>query len=669
MAVKTQQLRSSTASKRPTSAALLDGELALCTDAGTPGLFFENGSAGTVKVGPCEVSGTAPNASPASGGATGNSSGEFWFDTGNGGGNSIDLLKVFNGSAFVSVGSVTIGSTNVELGAAAATTLSGLVEVNAGLVDLTNQGDARFHELTANGQNYIALQAPASIAADVVFTLPAADGTAGQVIQTDGNGVLSFGTDPDNDSITDGDTSVVVNGTSDTITFTVGGSDVIQLDASGNFVPVTDSTHSIGTTTNRWTTGFFDALTVGGNIAGTWNGGIISAAKGGTGLDGSSAGNGNLVIGNGSGYTLTTLTQGTGLTITNGSGSITLALADTAVSAAAYGSATAVANFTVDAQGRLTSASSTTISIPHTQVNDFDAGVQANTLNSMTVPDGAVDLNSQKITGLATPTADTDAANKAYVDTAVEGLDAKASCVVATTAALPAVTYNNGTAGVGATLTADANGAVTVDGVALDTVGERVLVKNQAAALQNGIYSVTTVGTGSAALVLTRTEDCDTAAEILHAFTFIEQGTANEDNGYTCTATEPITIGTTALPWTQFSGAGQITAGTGLTKNGNILNAIGTADRITANADSLDIASTYVGQTSITTLGTIATGTWNGSIVGTAYGGTGVDNSTGLTASYAFMAPNGSNGAASFREILTSDIAPTTGGSFDAGTY
>jgi len=128
-------------------------------------------------------------------------------------------------------------------------------------------------------------------------------------------------------------------------------------------------------------------------------------------------------------------------------------------------------------------------------------------------------------------------------------------------------------------------------------------------------------------------------------------------------------MGTTALPFTQFSGAGQVIAGTGMTKTGNTLNVNGTANRITANADDIDIASTYVGQTSITTLGTVATGTWNATIIGKAYGGTGVDNSTGLTASHAFMAPNGASGAASFREILTSDIAPTTGGSFDAGTY
>ena len=667
MAVKTQQLRSSTASKRPTSAGLLDGELAINTDAGTPGLFFENGSSGIVKVGPCEVSGTAPNASPASGGSSGNTTGEFWFDTANAGGNSVDLLKVFNGTAFVSVGSVTIGSTAIELGAAATTTLSGLAEVNTALVDLVNQGDLRLHEQTSNGSNYVGFQAPAAVTANLIWTLPDGDGSDGQVLQTDGNGVLAWGEGSTND-ITDGDTSVSVNGTTDIITFQTANTIVNKIDANGNFIPHTDSTHTLGTTTNRWLNLFVDEITCGGNIAGTWNGTVISAAKGGTGLDSSSATNGEVLIGNGSGFTLAALTQGTGMTITNGSGSISVALADTAVTAAGYGSATQIPTYTVDAQGRLTAAANLAIAIPHTQVTDFDAGVQANTLNSMTAPDGAVSLNSQKITNLADPTQDQDGATKAYVDSVAEGLDSKQSCVSATVAALPAVTYANGTSGVGATLTADANGALTVDGVAMDTLNERILVKDQAAAAQNGIYKVTTVGTGSAAFVLTRTEDADTADQILHAYTFIEEGTVNEDNGFTCTAAAPITIGTTALPFTQFSGAGQITAGTGLTKSGNIINAIGTADRITANANSLDIASTYVGQTSITTLGTIATGTWNGTVLGTAYGGSGADGSN-VAASKALLAPNGSAGGVTYREILTSDIAPTTGGSFDAGTY
>ena len=147
---------------------------------------------------------------------------------------------------------------------------------------------------------------------------------------------------------------------------------------------------------------------------------------------------------------------------------------------------------------------------------------------------GTIAVSSKKITGLATPTADADAATKAYVDSVAEGLDIKESCVAATTAALAAVTYANGASGVGATLTADANGALAaVDGVTLIAT-ERVLIKDQASALQNGIYIVTTVGDAGAAFVLTRAGDMDgsPASEIPGAFTFIEEGTTQADNGF-----------------------------------------------------------------------------------------------------------------------------------------
>ena len=100
---------------------------------------------------------------------------------------------------------------------------------------------------------------------------------------------------------------------------------------------------------------------------------------------------------------------------------------------------------------------------------------------------GDVDVDSSKIINLADPTAAQDAATKAYVDATSSGLDVKASCELATTAALAAVTYANGSSGVGATLTADANGALSVDSVAV-VAADRILVQNQASALQNGIY-------------------------------------------------------------------------------------------------------------------------------------------------------------------------------------
>ena len=236
-------------------------------------------------------------------------------------------------------------------------------------------------------------------------------------------------------------------------------------------------------------------------------------------------------------------------------------------------------------------------------------------------PQGAGDINvdSSKIINLADPSAAQDAATKAYVDATSSGLDVKASCELATAAVLSAVTYANGSSGVGATLTADANGALTVDGVAA-VVADRIVVKNQAAALQNGIYTVTATGAVGAVFVLTRATDFNSSTNVTSgAFTFVEKGTDNADNGYVMTTDGTITIGTTAIAWDQFSGAGQITAGDGLDKTGNVMSANVDDSSIAISGDNLQIKSTYVGQTSLTTLGTVATGTWQGSVIADAY--------------------------------------------------
>lgn len=211
---------------------------------------------------------------------------------------------------------------------------------------------------------------------------------------------------------------------------------------------------------------------------------------------------------------------------------------------------------------------------------------------------------------VATPTDDGHAATKGYVDAARSGLDVKASVRVATTAAI--------------NLSSDLEAGDVIDGVTL-VAGDRVLVKHQGTASENGIYVAVASGAAS------RATDADTSAEVTAGmFTFVSEGTVNADSGWVLTTNDTITLGTTGLTFVQFSGAGQITAGDGLTKSGSTINVVGTADRITANADSIDIASTYVGQSTITTLGTIATGTWNGSVIAGQYGGTGVAN-TGKT--------------------------------------
>lgn len=227
----------------------------------------------------------------------------------------------------------------------------------------------------------------------------------------------------------------------------------------------------------------------------------------------------------------------------------------------------------------------------------------------------ARELLSNKSTDVSLGTSNTlyptQNAVKAYVDAVAQGLSVKQSVQYATTAALPANTYNNGASGVGATLTGVATGVLTVDGGTI-ALNDRIAVKDEAAPANNGIYVCTVAGALGVAYVLTRSTNMDEAAEIPGAFTFVENGTVNDGAGFVVADAGPFTIGTTAINWTQFSGAGQITAGAGLTKSGNVIDAVGTSNRITVNADSIDIAATYVGQTSITTVGTIVTGTWSG---------------------------------------------------------
>lgn len=182
----------------------------------------------------------------------------------------------------------------------------------------------------------------------------------------------------------------------------------------------------------------------------------------------------------------------------------------------------------------------------------------------------AFDASSQRIVNVATPTAGTDAVNRDYVQAYAAGLDWKQSVRLATAAALPANTAAG--SGVGKTLTADANGALTVDGVSV-VAGDRLLVKDESPGSDNGIYVVTNAGSGGAPYVLTRATDADQDAEVTaNLAVFVEEGTANADTGWTLTTNNPITVDTTALVFTQFTGTGAIIAGSGLVKSGNTLH-------------------------------------------------------------------------------------------------
>lgn len=165
-----------------------------------------------------------------------------------------------------------------------------------------------------------------------------------------------------------------------------------------------------------------------------------------------------------------------------------------------------------------------------------------------------------------------------------QGLSVKGSVLLATAAALPTNTYLSNV------ITITATGTLTVDGT-VTALGDRILVKDESSGLKNGIYTVTTAGAIGVAAVLTRSVDMDIAAEFPGAFVFVESGTVNTAAGFVCTNSTPPTVGTTAITFTQFSGAGEITAGNGLSKSANTLT-IDTA--ITAD---LSTAQTFTNKT------------------------------------------------------------------------
>ena len=232
-------------------------------------------------------------------------------------------------------------------------------------------------------------------------------------------------------------------------------------------------------------------------------------------------------------------------------------------------------------------------------ISNFDTAVRASRLDQMAVPAGSLNLGNYPLWNVGTPTTATDAANKGYVDSVAQGLDVKASCRVASAAPV----------------TLAAPGA-TLDGVTM-VAGDRVLLMGQTAGAENGIWQW-----NGAAVAMNRTTDADTSAKVTPGmFTFAEEGT-NGDKGWVLTTNAPIALGSTALTFAQFSG------GAGM---------VGTANRITVTGSQVDIASTYVGQASITTVGTVGTGTWQGTPVGVAYGGTGANTVGGAKTNLGFL--------------------------------
>lgn len=514
-------------------------------------------------------------------------------------------------------------------------------------------------ELTGNGTGKVIISG--------AYSLPSIAGIAGYVLTSDGNGVTSWSQLPASSFTITGTTGIDVFNTGETLA--INGSGAISTSVTDNTVTIAAAD---ATTTVKGIASFSSA-----NFAVT--SGSVSIKTGG--VPNSALASSSVTIGTTAislGASSTTLAGLTSVTST----SFTGALAGNASTATALQTARTIA-INGPVTGTATSFDgSASITIPvtaldvgHVNVTGTLAVARGGTGTTTSTGTGSVVLSaSPALTG--TPTAPTAAsgtnttqlATTAFVrqeiDSSRAGLDPKESVRAATTAN---ITLSN---------------TQTVDGVAL-AVGDRVLVKNQTNAAENGIYLV-------ASGAWTRTADASQDTLTSGAYTFVEQGTVNADSGWTLNTDGAITVGTTALTWVQFSGAGQITAGNGLTKTGNTLDVgagtgiavaadtvgltgqalalhnlatsgliartaadtvvarsvAGTTNRITVtNGDgisgnpTIDIASTYAGQNTIVTLGTITTGTWNASVIGVGYGGTGLSS----VASRAIVYGNGTS--------------------------
>ena len=312
---------------------------------------------------------------------------------------------------------------------------------------------------------------------------------------------------------------------------------------------------------------------IGGNITTV---GVVSATGNVSGGNLTTAGaveaTGNGTFGNVAGGNLVSASFFTG-TLIDGTSNITITNNGN-IDLVSAGNSTAVISGTglditgtVDANGTGTFGSIITPSVTGTTGNlTLTAGSSDDYVEIRPTGTGQVHVGGFKIESFGTPTASTDAATKQYVDDVAQGLAIQAPAVAASTGTLATmsggtVTYDNGTAGVGATLTISGSTLTAIDGVTLST-DDRIVIKDESTSAHNGIYTYTS------STVLTRATDFDTPTEMAGGdFVFVQQGTLYNDTGWVMT--DPVTtVGTSDVTFVQFSGAGSFTAGAGLTLTG-----------------------------------------------------------------------------------------------------
>ena len=432
--------------------------------------------------------------------------------------------------------------------------------LKAGTIDVTNQAtefsiidnSATAFTISQGGNNYITLDTTNSdekikfsqqVELSGAYTLPTGDGSSGQALVSNGSGVVTF-----QDvaatltvDVTDDGSSEDVALLTDDLVFTGGeGIDVTVAKAS------TDVT-----------------VTVAAELASASNKGVASFA--------------------GSYFTVTSGDVAINDATTTAKGIASFSNSDFAVSSGAVtiktggvsngqlaNSAITIGTDAISLGGTVTSINGLTeLDVDNLTLNGNEIS-STNTNGDISLnPNGSgvVDVNNSRISNITDPTQAQDAATKAYVDAVKQSLDIKDSVRAATTGNI--------------TIASALNNGDTLDGVTLAD-GDRVLVKDQSTASENGIYIV-----GSSPV---RSADANISAEVTSGmFCFVTEGTANGDNGYVLTTNDPITLDTTNLTFAQFSGAGQIVAGDALSKSGNTLHVNDDNITLEVNNDTLRI--------------------------------------------------------------------------------
>lgn len=502
MATTIQLLRSDIARQRPDPGVLANGVPMVNLNESEPGLFFSDRSGALFKVGPVAIGTDIPNTNPE--GEPGNSKGETWLDTSG----ASPILKIYDGGAWVNCFQDPGGTvTSVGL------TFSSLFSVSGSPITSSGTLSANLLDQTKN----------------TVFAGPDA---------VDGAPVFRALVSSDIPSLS---ATKITTGQFDT-------GRIPSLDAS------------------KIVTGTFSPNRIPNLNASKITSGALSYTVGGTGVT-NQPGAGQLLIGTGSAWTLHTLTAGSNIGITNTPGSITVATSETpsfssvsiedpvgdAITLTApsvtvpftlklpSSDGTNGSILTTDGSGQLSFETSLfgITSIGGSGALTINAGGANNNITLAPTGSGNIDVSSRKIVQLAAPTADTDAANKAYVDTIAAGIQPKAQVEAATTANI------------------SLTGEQTIDTVPL-VAGDRVLVKDQIAQEENGIYIVD-------AAAWTRATDADTFSELVGAITFVAAGAVNGTITFLCTSPSGGTIGVNPVTWAPYSSAAGTVTSVGLT--------------------------------------------------------------------------------------------------------